>query len=356
MKPSITCTERMQNAVSRRGLSFALVLLAFLPGAARAAVPDEAPLNVVVTLGVLGDFAKTIGGEHVHIEVLTDPRQDPHFIQPRPTLNKRARGADVFIEVGLQLELWAELVVVGSGNAKIQRGAAGRCIATRNIGPLERPTVLSREMGDVHPDGNPHMWLDPILAREMAANIAETFVAVDPANASSYSASLDRLQRRLDHALFGEALVAAVGSSKLIRLAKQDKLDEWLERRELLDQLGGWMEKGALLRGMEFVTYHKNWVYLADRFGFQIPIEIESLAGIPPSARHRDRVLKLLNEKNIKVVLQASFYDRAASNFLSGESRARIVSQPIDCGNAVNRPTYFDLIDGLLDGILAGLE
>ena len=356
MSFSTTSSERILNTVSRRGLTLALVLLAFVPGAARAAAPVGDPLNVVVTLGVLGDFAKMIGGERVQIEVLTDPRQDPHFVQPRPTLNKRARKADVFIEVGLQLELWAEQVVVGSGNSKIQRGQAGRCIATRNIGPLERPTVLSREMGDVHPDGNPHMWLDPINAREMAANIAETLIAVDPAHASSYSASLDRLQRRIDHALFGESLVEAVGSSKLIRLAKQNKLHEWLERRELLDQLGGWMKKGARLRGLEFVTYHKNWVYLADRFGFQIPIEIESLAGIPPSARHRDRVLKLLEVRDIKVVLQASFYDRAATQFLAGESRAQVVSQPIDCGNAVNRPSYFDLIDGLLDGILAVLE
>jgi len=334
----------------------ALVLLAIVPGMARAEASAEGPLNIVVTLGVLGDFAKAVGGERVRIEVLTDPRQDPHFVQPRPTLNKRARKADVFIEVGLQLELWAEQVVVGSGNSKIQRGEAGRCVATRDIWPLERPTVLSREVGNVHPDGNPHMWLDPVIAREMAANIAETLVAVDPAHASSYSANLDRFQRRIDHALFGEPLVEQVGSSKLLRLTKQGKLYEWLERRELLDQLSGWMKRGAPLIGQEIVTYHKNWVYFADRFGFTIPIEIEALAGITPSARHRDRVLRLLEDRGIKVILQANFYDRAATQFLSGESSAQVVTQPIDCGNAVNRPTYFDLIDGLLDGILAVLE
>ncbi len=311
---------------------------------------------MAVTLGVLGDFAEAIGGEFVEIQVLSNPRQDPHYVQPRPTLNQRVRDADLFIENGLRLELWAEQVVIGSGNPRIQRGSGGRCVASRGIGPLERPSVLSREFGDIHPDGNPHMWLDPVNARSMAANIAESMQRVDPMHAENYAANLELLERRLDVALFGEELVEAVGSTKLLRLAKQYRLLDWLERRDLSDKLGGWFKRAEGLRGLEMVTYHKNWVYFAKRFGIEIPIEIESLGGIPPSARHRDSVLRLLKEREIKLVLQAGFYGSAAMQVLAGESRAKIVIQPIDCGSAVDRENYFDLIDGLFDGILAALE
>jgi zinc/manganese transport system substrate-binding protein len=333
------------------------VALGLLSALAPAAEPPPARrLKVVATLGVLGDFAGRLGGDLVEVDVLADPRQDPHFVQPRPTLNKRAREADLFVEVGLQLELWADHVVLGSGNTRIQRGQPGRCVASRGIGPLERPTELSRELGDVHPDGNPHMWLDPVYARAMAENIAESLKQVDPSHSEQFDANLAAFERRIDEALFGKELLEEVGSEKLIRLAKQGRLHGWLERRGLADSLGGWSLRGAPLRGVEIVTYHKNWSYLAARFEFTVPVEIEAKAGVPPSARHRDRVLELIEEHRIPLILQAGYYDDTAAKYLSEKSGARIVSEPIDCGEAVGRPDYFSLIDGILDGLLDALE
>src|SRR5262245_37452933 len=195
----------------------ALLALNLVP-AMRAS--DE-PLEVVTTLGVLADLAREVGGAHVHAEALADPRQDPHYVEPRPTLMQKARAADLFIEVGLQLELWADKVASGSGNTRIQTGQPGRVIASAGVQTLELPAVLSREWGDVHPYGNPHVWLDPLNAKTMAENIAKALQAVDAAHASDYQQNLERFQQRIDEALFGPELIAEVGGRQLTRLARQ---------------------------------------------------------------------------------------------------------------------------------------
>src|SRR5262249_34299565 len=143
-----------------------------LLGAPVAPTPqsNEKPLEVVTTLGVLASLASEVGGTRVHAEALADPRQDPHYVEPKPTLMQKARAADLFIEVGLQLELWGEKVASGSGNPKIQMGQPGRVVASTGVQTLELPAVLSREWGDVHPYGNPHVWLDPLNAKTMAEN------------------------------------------------------------------------------------------------------------------------------------------------------------------------------------------
>ncbi|MCE9595608.1 MAG: metal ABC transporter substrate-binding protein, partial [Planctomycetes bacterium] len=214
------------------------------------------PLRVVTTLGVLADFAKQIGGDRVDVHALADARQDPHYVEPRPTLMQRARDADVFIEVGLQLEMWAEKVVAGSGNTKIQTGQPGRIVASAGVSTLELPTTLSREWGDVHPYGNPHIWLDPLNAKDMAANICEGLCKVDSAHAAEFRTRLDAFQQKVDDALFGAELVKQVGGKKLARLARQNSLDEFLKSKQLEDSLGGWLKLAHGLQGRPIVTYH----------------------------------------------------------------------------------------------------
>lgn len=311
-----------------------------------------APIRVVTTLGVLADLTREVGGDLVSAEALADPRQDPHYVQPRPTLMRKAHDADLFVEVGLQLELWAEKVVAGSGNPRIQIGQPGRVIASDGIATLELPTQLSREWGDVHPYGNPHLWLDPINAIRMAENIAKGLERVDPEHAADYRRGFADLRRRLDEALFGRRLVEELGAAKLERLAQRDGLEGYLERHELSEALGGWLAKARPLRGTKLVTYHKTWIYFTTRFGLEVPIEIEEKPGIPPSAKHRDAVLETMRREGVPIVLQAIFYNREAADWLAGRTDARVVVVPIDVGDRVGAPNYFSLLDLLLDRLL----
>src|SRR5262245_51709972 len=190
-----------------KNLAAALISLAITAVPSSAQDGSKSKLHVVTTLGVLADLAKQVGGDRVDVQALSDPRQDPHYVEPRPTLMQRARDADVFVEIGLQLEMWADKVVAGSGNARIQAAQPGRVVASTGISTLELPTTLSREWGDVHPYGNPHIWLDPLNAKDMAANICDGLCKVDAAHEAAYKTRLEAFQQKIDESLFGAELV-----------------------------------------------------------------------------------------------------------------------------------------------------
>lgn len=314
---------------------------------------SEPKLKVVTTLGVLASLTREVGGERVEVEALANPTQDPHFVQPRPTLMEKARACDLFVELGMQLELWAGKVVEGSGNPKIQPGQPAHVVASTGITALELPRELSREWGDVHPYGNPHVWLDPLNTKDMAANIAAGLEAVDPAHKDEYEANLKQFQSRIDDALFGAELVKQVGGKMLTRQARQGRLTEYLAQKHCEKLLGGWLARAAPLAGRPVVTYHKSWVYFAERFGLKIPIEIEEKPGIPPSARHRDAVVELIKAQKVRTVLHEVFYDEGAANYLAAETGAHKAIVPIDVGAEAGAKDYFALVDLWIDKLLA---
>jgi len=267
---------------------------------------------------------------------------------------QRAREADLFVEVGLELELWADKVAEGSGNPRIQRGRPGRVVAARGLPTLELPAELSREWGDVHPSGNPHVWLDPLLAIDMAANIAEGLAAVDPARAERYRQGLETVRADLSERLFGARLVAEVGAAKLARMARQGRLEAYVEERGLGDLRGGWLAVAAPLAGRPVVSYHRTFTYFAARFGLKLPIQIEDKPGIPPSAKQRDRVLEVLRGEGVHTLLLERFYERGAADWLSEKSGASVQPVAIDSGEAVGIESYAALIDALLAAVAAG--
>lgn len=344
---------RIENAPMTRLAILGLAGLLILGRAAPTQAQSEEKLKIVTTLVFLKAIAEEVGGDRVIAQSLSDPRQDPHYVQPRPTLMKRTRGADLFIEVGLDLELWAQKVIDGSANPAIQMGQPGRVIASAGIATQELPEQLSREWGDVHPYGNPHVWLDPINAKKIAENIASALGRLDPAHREDYEQRVSDFKKRIDIALFGEDLLEAIGSRRLTRLAKQGRLRAYLDRKDLGEKLGGWLKKGEALRGQKVVTFHKTWIYFARRFGMTIPIEIEEKPGIPPSAKHRDRVIQVIREGGIKTIVISSFYDRSAADYVAEKTGAAVVVVPIDLGAAEGVHGYFDLIDYLISQMTA---
>ena len=318
-----------------------------------AAQTPPPKLRVVTTLGVLASLAREVGGELVEAEALANPLQDPHFVQPRPTLMEKARAADLFVELGMQLELWAQKVVEGSGNPRIQPGQPARVVASTGVTALELPRELSREWGDVHPYGNPHVWFDPLNVKDLAANIAAGLEAVDPAHKLQYAENLKRFQDRIDEALFGAELVKQVGGRMLARQARQGRLAEYLVQKQHEKLLGGWYARAAPLAGRPVVTYHKSWIYFAERFGLELPIEVEEKPGIPPSARHRDAVVERIRKQQVRTLLQEVFYDQGAADYLAHETGARKVVVPIDVGAEAGAKDYFALVDLWIDKLVA---
>src|ERR1700682_4544281 len=211
----------------------------------------HAKLNVVATLPDLASRAREIGGDKVEVSAMAKPTEDPHFVDARPSFVVQLRSADVLIDGGAELELgWLPPLLQNARNPKIEVGKPGRVQASQGIRLMNVPANVTRAAGDVHALGNPHFMVDPIIAKTVAQHIAQSYSAIDAANAASYDANYKKF----------EATINA-------------KLQEW---------------GPALLpfKGQNVVAYHDSWPYFGHRFGLNIDIFLEPKPGIPPSPSH----------------------------------------------------------------------
>src|SRR5205085_793332 len=164
----------------------------------------QAKLKVVATLPDLGSLAREVGGDRVDVSVLAKPTEDSHFVDARPSFVVQLRNADVLIDGGAELEIgWLPPLLQNARNAKIEVGKPGRVQASQGVRLMNVPTNVTRAAGDVHALGNPHFTVDPIIAKTIAQHIAQSFSAVDAANAASYEANYKRFETAINAKLQG---------------------------------------------------------------------------------------------------------------------------------------------------------
>jgi ABC-type Zn uptake system ZnuABC Zn-binding protein ZnuA len=333
-----------------------LVSLLALSLTTTSATAAPKKLTVVTTLNFLAAITRDIGGDRVTASALAKPTQDPHTLVAKPTFKVAAKNADLFIELGLDLDKWGSAVTDASGNPNIQAGQKGRVVASEGIETKELPATLSKAWGDIHPQGNPHVWLDPVNAKQIAKNIAAGLTRVDPDGKAVYAANLKAFEHKIDDALYGHALVDEYGASKLERLSRRNELIDYLKAKNTYGKLGGWLKKAESLRGLKIIAYHKTWIYFCDRFGIQIRGEIEEKPGIPPSQDYLAKLITQVKSEGIKVLFVDTIYPTKDGQFIAGKTEAKIVSSPIDVGGAPGAEDYFSLINTLLDRTLAATK
>jgi zinc/manganese transport system substrate-binding protein len=331
-----------------------------LPGAGRAAAQATAK-RAACTLPTIETIVREVGGDRVETFSLAAGDQDPHFVSPTPALMKRVREADLMFEIGMQLELWADEVANGSGNPRLFKAAPGRITLSAGVPRLEIPSVISRAQGDIHPEGNPHLWLDPVRAKLLAGNAARALQAASPADAAYFAERLRDFEARLDKAFFGDELLQIVGSPKLTRLALDGRLSEFLDSQDyggkkLAERAGGWLAKARPLRGQKVVEFHKVWVYFASAFGFQVTGTIEEKPGIAPGPKYVSQTIESIQRDGVKLILVDNFYDPALPKRIARESGARVVVLPNQVRGEPEIDDYFELIDHVLDAMLATLQ
>ncbi len=302
--------------------SFNLHKAAILVLVAIAAIGSSASaqVKVVATTPDFASVAREIGGDRVSVVALAKPTEDPHYVDAKPSHIVTLNRADALIEGGAELELgWLPPLLENSRNSRISAGAPGRIVASDGVKMLEIPTSFDRSKGDVHSLGNPHFMIDPVTVRIIARNIAGHFAQIDPKNAATYNGNLTRFNSKLD-----------------------TKYAEW--QKEL-----------APYRGARIVTYHKDFVYLGDRFGLTIVDELEPKPGIAPSPAHLAQVIGKMKATNAKVILVQPFQSRKTAETVARQTGATVLDVPQQPGAAPNTTTYFDMMDNLVHTLAGGL-
>lgn len=332
--------------------------------ATRLPAPDHAaraPVRVVATLPVYAAIAKAIGGTEVDVMSIADPNEDSHFVRPKPSYALSLRRADLFITTGLDLELWAPTLLDKAGNSDVLEGRPGYVSAYTGITLLDIPASADRSQGDVHVFGNPHLHTDPLRALQVARNITTGLKRVAPDRAAVWDAGLAQYQTETWNRLFGARLVDMLGGETLEQLALGGNLFPFLESNQfegqpLINSLGGWLEQGEKLRGLDIICYHKNWVYFEDRFGVRCADYVEAKPGIQPTPGHVARLIELMRDQGITVLVAAAYFDQSRVEGVASRGGATAIRMPMQTGSRPGVNTYFDLVDLWMSELTAAVR
>jgi len=270
-----------------------------------------AALNVVATTEDLASIAREVGGDRVSVTALARGYQDPHFVEAKPSFIFTMNKADLLLLVGRELEIgWLPPLILQSRNARIQPGSRGYLDASLTAKILEIPTgQITRAMGDVHSQGNPHYWLDPDNGRRIALAIQARLAELQPADAAHFAQRFADFDRRL-----------AEG-----------------ERR--------WDAAMAPWRGTEIVTYHRSWPNFCERFGLDVIGYVEPKPGIPPSPGHTLDLIATMKREKVKLLLVEPYFDSKTPESIGRETGAAVLVLPPSVGGERDITDYIKLFD-----------
>jgi len=267
-------------------------------------------IKVVTTTTDLKSITELVGGNKVSVSSIATGYQNPHFVDPKPSYIISLSKADLFVTVGLDLEIgWSPQLLSSSRNTKIQKGAGGYVDASQGIGLLQVPSAANRAEGDIHIYGNPHYWLDPLNGKVIARNIATGLERVDPSNKSTYETNLQAFFKKID------------------------------------DKMKDWQSKMAPFKGTKIIAYHNEWVYLETRFGLNIVDFMEPKPGIPPSPSQLVKVIKEIKANSIKVIISSPYFTTSSSDVVAKQTGVKELTLATSVGAFDPIKNYFDLFD-----------
>jgi ABC-type Zn uptake system ZnuABC Zn-binding protein ZnuA len=268
-------------------------------------------LSIMTSTTDMAALAQEVGGDNISVDSIARGYQDPHYVEAKPSFLLKLKQADLLIVVGLQLEIgWLPPLITQSGNPRIQIGAAGYLDASQFADVLDVPSgPVTRAMGDVHPQGNPHYWLDPNNGRRIALGIANKLVEMDPPNASYYQQRFQDFDKRLTVA--------------------QQKWDAEMKP----------------YRGRKVVTYHNSLPNFAHHFGLNVIGFVEPRPGIPPTPSHTIELMGLMKRENCKVIMVEPYFDRKTPDSIARETGGVVVEYLPSVGGEKEVTDYFKLFD-----------
>jgi zinc/manganese transport system substrate-binding protein len=281
----------------------------------------HAALNVFACEPEWAALTQQLAGNQANIYTATGALQDPHQVQARPSLIARARGAQLLVCTGAELEIgWMPVVLRESGNSAIQPGSSGNFEAAQYVAMLEVPTRLDRADGDVHAAGNPHIQTDPRNFLPIAEALSKRLIQLDPANTAYYQQQL---------ATFNQQWRAAIAR---------------------------WEKQAAPLKGVPIIAHHKGFPYLNDWLGLKEVAELEPKPGMEPSAAYLGRVLNELQQHPAKMVIRAAYQNERPSEWIAERAHIPAVMLPFTVGGTPQATDLFTMFDDTIQRLLAGLK
>ncbi|MDZ4727506.1 MAG: metal ABC transporter substrate-binding protein [Leptospira sp.] len=269
----------------------------------------QAKVSLVASITDIRYIAEQVAGDRADVYGMIRGTDDPHFVMTRPDFIVKLNEADILCVIGLDMEVgWIPYLQQQSRNVKIQKGQPGYCDTSFGIKILGEPAVMmDRSMGDMHIYGNPHYWNDPINAIQMAQNIKNALIRIDPMNGDYYDENFNNFKK------------------KLITLTKDE------------------LKKMEPYFGLKVAVFHDQFIYLASRFKFNANLTIEERPGVPPSVRYMDQVVSYMLAEKIKIILIGPYNNQKYAEYVSSKvPGSMVVVLPVSVGGTADAQTYED--------------
>ena len=281
-------------------------------------VPAYAGIRVITTTTDIAAITRAVGGDAVSVVSLTRGTRDPHFAEARPSMIRQAYQADLLINIGAGLEVgWLPALLQASRNNAIQPGNPGYLDLSQSVTLLGKPTgPVTRDMGDVHAEGNPHYWLDPNNGAVMAKAIASRLMQLDPGNSNQYK----------------------IAAEKFVS--------------DLRLRISGWQKQLAGLKGKKAIAYHTSLLYLAHGFGFTIVDQVESKPGIAPSPTHLQALVNRIKQEKIGFIIMEPYYEQRSTRWLTDKTNIKVVVIPQSVNSMDGVDSYLKLFDEIVSRLV----
>ncbi len=269
-------------------------------------------VEVVTTTPDLGAIVKAVGGNLVKVASIGKGTEDPHFVEPKPSFIMSLSRARLLFRIGLELEIWLKPLLESSRNLSIQQGSPGFVDCSQVIPVKEIPKVrVDPSMGDVHPLGNPHYWLDPENGIRIAELASAKLCEVDPGNAVEYRNNLKSF------------------------------------RTDIESRIPGWKKALEGFKNRKVAIFHSSWVYFADAFGLEIVGHVEPRPGIPPTGRELAALVSTMKGSSCKLILREQYHSDRFANMAAEKAGGKVLVLPASVEGAEGIKTYSDLFDRL---------
>ncbi len=287
------------------------IISLFLTGI--AAMPTSAKIKVATSIPDLASIASYIGGSEVEVFSIAKANSNPHFVEVLPSYMIKVSRVAVYFKVGMALDQWADAIIEGSRNGKVD---VVDC--SGGIEVLEKPTgKVDASLGDVHPQGNPHYWLDPANGTVIAERIRDGLTKADPSHAALYA---DNAKKFSDE-----------GAKKI----------------------ADWKAKMAAYKGTAIITYHSSWAYFAHAYGLRIVGYVEPFPGIPPTAKHLQELVEGIKREKAGLLIQEPYYGDNDPSFLARQTGIKVFRFTPSC-EGIGSGDYFNHFDIMVATLSAG--
>jgi len=280
-----------------------------------------AKVRIVTTLTDLADFARAVGGEQVDVRSLATGVEDTHGVPMKPSFVPLLNRADMVIVVGLDCEhAFLPALLEASKNPRIQKGKTGYVDCSKGIIPKDVPKSTDHYQGDVHPQGNPHYVLDPVLAKTAIENIYNALVEFAPQHKAEFTRNRNAYLARLDA------------------------------------KIAEWRKEAGVLKGVKFVSYHEHWPYFAERFGMEYFGTIELRPGIDPTPRHIEELSRAMKDGHVRIVVREPEFPEKVPKRIAEQTGATLVTLPIMPGAVPGTETYIKMMDYIVHTMAAAAQ